>query len=308
MSRLALCGLAAGALLTLAPAVTAQTAAPIQAMSASAPMAGLGFATETPGLDPYEVAMIQTVSDPIVSPDGRYVAYRLAIPADPLKENAPASAELRLLDLQTGATTMPLGSQSVSGLQFLPDGHLAFRTKMEGDAATSVYTMRPGQTPERLMTFETSIQSFALTPGGQQVVFVASEPVAEDESGVPDVVEIYEEEFGASRVYVAAVGGSMAPVPLRIPGHVHSMALSPMGDKLPSPPRPQRLSMTRTCARASTSPTSPAPCSRKSSARASRAASPGAPTARCSRWLPPKTSTIRRMAASWWCRPRAASR
>ena len=113
MSRLALCGLAAGALLALAPAATAQTAAPMKAMSASAPMAGLGFATETPGLDPYEVAMIQTVSDPIVSPDGRYVAYRLAIPADPLKENAPASAELRLLDLQTrrhhDAARQPVG-------------------------------------------------------------------------------------------------------------------------------------------------------------------------------------------------------
>ena len=231
MSRLALCGLAAGALLALAPAAPAQTAAPMASMP-DAPMAGLGFDTETPGLDPYEVAMIRTVSGPVVSPDGRYVAYRLALPADPLQENVPARVQLRLLDLQTDQTTTPLGDQSVSGLAFLPDGHLAFRAKMEGDDATAVYTMRPGETPERLMMFETSIQSFALTPDGRQIVFVASEPVEERASSVPDVVEVYEEEFGTSRVYVAAVEGNMAPVPLRIPGHVHSMALSPSGDKI----------------------------------------------------------------------------
>ena len=235
MSRPALRWLAAtGALLLLAPSAPAQTAAPIEALPVAPMAADLGFDPETPGLDPYEVAMIQTVSGPIVSPDGRYVAYRLAIPADPLKENAPARAEMRILDRETDSVEMPLPSRSVSGLQFLPDGRLAFRAKLDGDDVTAVYTMVPGASryPERLLTFETSIESFALTSDGKQVVFVASEPMTEDSSGVPDVVEIYEEEFGASRVYVAAVEGNMAPVPLRLPGHVHSMALSPMGDKL----------------------------------------------------------------------------
>ena len=224
---------ATGALLLLAPTAPAQQAPMAKAMPAAS-MPDLGFDPETPGLDPYEVAMIQTVSSPVVSPDGRYVAYRLAIPADPLKENAPARAELRILDRETDSVEMPLPSRSVSGLHFLPDGRLAFRAKLDGDEATAVYTMTPGASryPDRLLTFDTSIQSFAVTPDGEQVVFVASEPIGEDDSGVPDVVEIYEEEFGTSRVYVAAVEGDMAPVPLRLPGHVHSMALSPQGDRI----------------------------------------------------------------------------
>lgn len=192
----------------------------------------LGFEADTPGLDPYEVALIRTVSGVAVSPDGRHVAYRLAIPADPLAENAAATSELRLHDTASGETTAPLPGRAVSALHFLPDGRLSFLAKLDGDATTALYALTPGGAPERLLAFDTSIQKVSVSADGSRVAFVADEPAAPRETGAPDAVEVYEEEFTTSRVYTAALGGGGAPALVALTGHVHDVALAPGGDRL----------------------------------------------------------------------------
>src|SRR5690606_5749273 len=70
------------------------------------------------GITAEDIARIQTVTSSIISEDGKYVAYTLNIPADPVKENLPASNHLYVLNTQTGVTKPYYTSSSVSQLAF----------------------------------------------------------------------------------------------------------------------------------------------------------------------------------------------
>ena len=71
-------------------------------------------------LTPMDIARLQSIRFPVISPDGKLAAYQLIVPADPLKENKIPSNHLYAIDLATGKSIALITNRSVSVPAFRP--------------------------------------------------------------------------------------------------------------------------------------------------------------------------------------------
>lgn len=180
----------------------------------------------------YDIARIAMVGQAEVSPDGAFVAYTVAVPRDPFEANAAPHVELHVYDVERGQSRgLHTGEVSVSGLSWTPDGRIAFRTRLEDDTQTALYVIDP-QSGEmtRQLAFGTSIGAYAWSPDGQQIAFVATEPVEAAEPLLPYQPEIYEETYRDRKLWIASGGGE--PRMIDLPGTVYQVTWSPDGERL----------------------------------------------------------------------------
>lgn len=190
-------------------------------------------AQEKRPMTPLDVAKIQYVGSADFSDDGKYIAYTLRIQADPLKENKAAHYELHVYDVEAGKSYPFITRGSVSSVEFRPGhGSITFRNRLEGDKVTGLYEipLRGGEA-QLLYQHETSIGSYAWSPDGKTLAFVASEKKEKSDSGLPYEPKVYEGELSYDHVYLIKPGMGETRM-ITSDRHAESVVWSPRGDKL----------------------------------------------------------------------------
>lgn len=191
------------------------------------------FAQQETILTPMDVAKIQQVSDVILSEDDRHLAFVRQVPADPLKENKPASYHLFVYDRESGEHTPFYTRATVRNVAFRPGkGTITFLLKMPGDKTTALYEMSlNGGEAGKILDFETSLIAYEWAPDGEQIVFRASEPKEKEKNDLPYAPIVYEENLTYVRAYLAKMDGT-EPKQLTVAGDVDAVHWSPSGDQL----------------------------------------------------------------------------
>jgi dipeptidyl aminopeptidase/acylaminoacyl peptidase len=186
------------------------------------------------GLSPLQVAQLELVTGVAASPDNRYVAYTLAVPADPLKENRPASLHLYLLDRKTGATTPLYTGASVGSVAFRPGrGTITFLASIAKDEPRALYEIPvTGGTPTKVWGFSRPILAYAWAPDGARIAFAANDSVKTPATPVAVKPVFFEENQVQRRGYVVDVTKTEAPRQITVDGSYYLMAWSPKGDRL----------------------------------------------------------------------------
>ncbi|MGW8284064.1 MAG: TolB family protein, partial [Gemmatimonadota bacterium] len=132
------------------------------------------------GLTPHDIARIRTVSDAVVSPDGRHVAYLVSVPRLPPKEaDGTAWHRLHVFDVNAGTSREYIGGDvNIGAIRWTPDGtSLMYLARRAGDDVTSLYAIPIGGGESlRILEHETGISGYALSPDGQRVAFLSPDP------------------------------------------------------------------------------------------------------------------------------------
>jgi len=190
-------------------------------------------------LTPEHVARLKSVTSAAVSPDGRHVAYVLAVPRVPGEDdNGSAWRELHVASTEGGSRPYVTGDVSVSGVEWTPDGrHVSYLAKRGDDEHACLYVIPvDGGESRRVLEHETGIRSYTWSPDGDRVAFLAAD---EDEEAVEKLekqgfdAEVYEEQLHYVRVWIATPDDEEAePRQLELEGNASELHWSPVGDEL----------------------------------------------------------------------------
>ncbi|MFN0204750.1 MAG: S9 family peptidase [Planctomycetota bacterium] len=191
-------------------------------------------------LTPHRVATIKAVTSASVSPDGAFVAYTLAVPRVPGKDEDGASfSELWLLNTQTNESIPYItGEVQIGSVAWSADGSgIYYLSKRNKEKAKSIYRIRArGGESRCVLSFKTDIQSFSVAPDDHRVTFVANEPEPErkeKERGKGYKQEVYEEDVKFGKVWIGNLASAAdAPKLLKVEGHAQAVRWSPAEDKI----------------------------------------------------------------------------
>ncbi len=206
-------------------------------------------ATAPRTLDEMDVARTRYVVDATLSPDGSRVAWRLADPRIPGKDDdGPVRLPLFVTTLGEEPRTRRWLPPDVrpSSLAWSPDGRwLAYLAKRGDDDHASIWALpADGGESVRLVSFASAIQAFDWSPDGRRIAFVAAEPVPRERKELRKKgfdQEIFEEDWQPRHVYVVdlpedplAPGAETgSPRPLEdLPGQPWHVRWSPDGTRL----------------------------------------------------------------------------
>jgi dipeptidyl aminopeptidase/acylaminoacyl peptidase len=216
----------------------------------------------TPSLE--ESLNLKTIAGARISPDGRFVAYRVR--ETDWKENAYVR-QIWLANVATGASfQLTRGKKSSDAPEWSPDGRwLAFITEREANAivpagggekkegkeekkdgegkpaARQIWVISPeGGEAWQLTQQETDIGAFHWSKDGKQIAFTAPSAESKSEKERKEKYsdyEVYEEDFRQNQLWVVDVGEGAAPVKARpvtrdASLNVNDFAWSPDGKRI----------------------------------------------------------------------------
>ncbi|MDZ4773706.1 MAG: S9 family peptidase, partial [Planctomycetota bacterium] len=148
-------------------------------------------------------------------------------------------SELRVLDTADGRERTFIGGKvNVSALAWTPNGsELAFLAKRDGDKQTALYTISilGGESAKRV-ELDTSISAFSCAGDGKRVALVANVPETPEHKKASEKgfkQSVFEEDVPFANIWIADISDASAkPRKLGVAGHVHSVAWSPVDDRL----------------------------------------------------------------------------
>ena len=156
-----------------------------------------------------DVAKIQTVTSVAISPDGKHIAYTLSVPRDPLTEkDGPARNHLHVVDLAGNSRPFVTGDNSVSAVEWTPDGSgISFLSKRGDDKFTCLYVIPAnGGEAQQVVSHAASISAYTWHPNGKSVGFLATDPETKEKKQLAEKgfkAEIYEEDVPNVHIWVA---------------------------------------------------------------------------------------------------------
>ncbi len=194
---------------------------------------------------PEHIAKIRTVSSAKISPDGRLIAYTLSVPRTPFDgDDGPAWSELHVVDQHGKARGFITGEVNVGAIRWAPnanglDGGIAFLAKRGKDKHRSLYVIAvDGGEARRVLSHDTSISSYAFSPDGSSVAFLAKQEDPDKKrkkelKGKGFKAEIYEENLRPVQLWIGTPDDKEAESRLiELEGSVSSLHFSPTGDRL----------------------------------------------------------------------------
>ncbi|HXG65844.1 MAG TPA: S9 family peptidase, partial [Blastocatellia bacterium] len=124
-----------------------------------------------------DVLGLRVVSDPRISPDGRFVAF-VVTEAD-MKTNH-RNSDVWIVPTDGGeARQLTRSPKRDDQPRWSPDSRrLAFLSDRDGKAQIYVISMDGGE-PEKLTAVETAVQSFEWSPDGSRIAYIAADPLPE---------------------------------------------------------------------------------------------------------------------------------
>jgi len=162
-------------------------------------------------LDEMDVARTRFVVDAAISPDGERIAWRMADPRIPGRdEDGPARLPLFVTAIDghghRARRWLPPDVRP-SALAWSPDGRwLAYLARRGDDEEAAIWALPvDGGESVRLVSFPGGILAFDWSPDGRRLAFVAAEPVPEARKKLREQgfdQEIFEEDWQPRRVYV----------------------------------------------------------------------------------------------------------
>ncbi len=169
------------------------------------------FGQTSKRMEPKHTAQIRYVSSAAVSPDGKSIAYTVAVPRSPIDaEDGPAWSELHVTDGEGNSRPFITGEVSIGSPQWSADGRWIYYTaKRAGDKEKVLYRIAiDGGESMRTLQHATSITGFDLSPDGKTVAVLAQEEIGKDakelrEKGFDQ--QIYEEDWKATRVWIGEI-------------------------------------------------------------------------------------------------------
>lgn len=181
------------------------------------------------------IAKMKTVTGSTITEDGRYIAYTIAIPADPKKENSYSQNHLYVLNTGNNTETPFYTSGSVSQVQFRPGiNSITFIARKDGEKQNAIYEMSlNGGEANKLFSFTSNISAYSWSPDGQKVIFSTLEKEYKPKTSLTYAPKFYEEEFSDRNAYlVNMIGGNQTPLKMNAKGAVYQMVWSPNGQKI----------------------------------------------------------------------------
>jgi len=184
-------------------------------------------------LTPLDIARIQSISAPVISSDGKLAAYRLNVPADPLKENKLPENHLYIVDIATGKSTALVTNRSISTPAFRPGTtSITYLSKNSETKLISLFEISArGGDQKLLYSHTTSIKSYDWAADGETLAYTATQSIDKPASMAPYKPEIYEEDRIFTRAYVVKMGNEKAKQ-VDLEGSIYSVLWSPDGKKL----------------------------------------------------------------------------
>lgn len=191
--------------------------------------------THAQGLTSEQVAEIKTVTSSVISEDGKFVAYTLSVPANPISENLRNSIHLYVLNTATGETLPYFTSASVSQVKFRPEkGTITFLSKLKGDKVNSIFEMSlTGGEATKLFSFSTNILSYSWQNDGKRLGFLISSSADAPKTSLSYSPDFYEETFSQRQAFIVHIEEDVAaPQQLNVEGSVYRLVWSPDGTKI----------------------------------------------------------------------------
>ena len=137
-------------------------------------------AQETRLLEPEDLFELQSVSNPVISPDGGWVAY--TVNSTSLEED---SSETRIwMASTTDDTVLPMTGEgsSAGNPQWSPDGRYLSFTASRNDGESQVWALdRRGGEAVQLTHVEQGVSDYAWSPDGSRLALVIRDPEEETE-------------------------------------------------------------------------------------------------------------------------------
>ena len=159
------------------------------------------------GFTAEDAARMNNVLEVALSPDGRTIAYTLAVPRDPVKgDNGSSWRELHVVNRRGSSRPYITGAVSIGGISWSPDGAMiTYLAKRGEDKQTSLYGIPlDGGESRKILQHETSISGYHWSAAGDRFLFVAREKVAESKAKKKGFnAEVYEEEPQNGRLWIA---------------------------------------------------------------------------------------------------------
>jgi dipeptidyl aminopeptidase/acylaminoacyl peptidase len=156
---------------------------------------------------PETIMQVKAVSNVRVSPDGLRVAFTVGEAV--MTEESSETLRQIWLAKSDGSESVPLtfGEKSSTDPRWLPDSSgLVFNSKRSGTSQLYLLRLRGGEA-EPLTSGKLEVQTFAISPDGQQIAFTASD-VKEDEEKRAKAKEDYrwiDEDLSPKRLYVVPI-------------------------------------------------------------------------------------------------------
>jgi len=190
-------------------------------------------------LTPADVARLRIVTGVSISPDGKWIAYTLAVPRDlNSDDDGGAWVELHVVGPDGASRPFITGEVNVGNVAWKPDSSgVSFLAKRGKDKHRSLYVIPvDGGEARRVLSHEDAVGGYSWAPGGDRVAFLAHEKEDKKRKERKDKgfsQEIYEEEDRAQFVWIGTVDDEDAkPRKLELPGSATDVSWSPAGDRL----------------------------------------------------------------------------
>jgi dipeptidyl aminopeptidase/acylaminoacyl peptidase len=174
-------------------------------------------------LSPKDVLLMKRVSSAVMSPKGDWIAYTISVPREASDKAGPAYNELYLISVKSREIRPFItGRENVSSVTWRPDGSaLAFLAARGDGALTQVWTIpAAGGEALQLTRSETPVASYAWSPAGDKVAYLANSPRSARERRLESAgygFVYFEEDLKHRNLYIADMGaGSLAGNPKQL--------------------------------------------------------------------------------------------
>lgn len=189
-------------------------------------------------ITPADVAKISYVSDAVISPDGKWIAFTRVVQRDPLTDNGSATTELDVIDALSGKSRPFIrGNVPVSHVAWSADsGTILYLSKRGDDKSTSLYGIPiDGGESAKIYEHETSISQYAWHPDGKRLAFLATKKEDEGQKKLADRgfnAEAYEEGLQNKLVWLVSPAGNDKAQAWELEGSASEIEWSPSGDRI----------------------------------------------------------------------------
>jgi dipeptidyl aminopeptidase/acylaminoacyl peptidase len=199
---------------------------------------GLTQVRATDVFTPSHVAKVRGVVSAEISPDGKHIAYLLAVPRQPYEdENGSPWIELHMIDSDGTSRPFITGEVNVGSITWTPDGEgIAFLAKRGNDEHQALYVipLRGGEAT-RVLSHDTGVGAYSFNGDGSRVAFLSKDEKPKDKEKLGKKgfnAEIFEEELRFTRVWIGTLNSDDEPKLLELDGNASELHWSPTTDKL----------------------------------------------------------------------------